>query len=82
MVRTQVQFRGEQASALKAMAAERGMSLAALVRECVDSYIRNSGGISPEERKRRALSIIGRFDSGLPDLGTAHDRYLNEADSW
>jgi hypothetical protein len=82
MVRTQVQLTEEQAAALKAIAAERGSSVAALVRESVDAFITNTGAITPEERKRRALSIVGRYNSGISDLATEHDRYLNEDDSW
>jgi hypothetical protein len=79
MVRTQVQLEEEQAAILKALAAERGISLAAVVRECVDEYVKRFRFVSPEERRQRALSIIGRFNSGLPDLGTEHDRYFVEA---
>jgi hypothetical protein len=32
-----------------------------------------------EELKRRALAVSGRFRSGLTDLSTDHDRYLEEA---
>jgi hypothetical protein len=32
-----------------------------------------------EELKRRALAVSGRFRSGLKDLSTEHDRYLEEA---
>jgi plasmid stability protein len=35
--------------------------------------------LSKEERKRRALSIIGKFSSGLPDIAQNHDDYLAEA---
>ena len=31
-----------------------------------------------EELKRRALAVSGRFRSGLKDLSTEHDRYLEE----
>jgi hypothetical protein len=32
-----------------------------------------------EELKRRALAVSGRFRSGLKDLSSEHDRYLEEA---
>jgi hypothetical protein len=35
--------------------------------------------IDREELKRRALAVSGRFRSGLKDLSTEHDRYLEEA---
>ena len=31
------------------------------------------------ERRRRALAAIGRFRSGVTDLSTEHDKYLDEA---
>ncbi|MFL6235505.1 MAG: hypothetical protein ACJ76N_20380 [Thermoanaerobaculia bacterium] len=32
-----------------------------------------------EEIKKRALAVSGRFRSGLKDLSTEHDRYLEDA---
>ena len=32
-----------------------------------------------EERRRRALSIVGAFSSGVDDLSINHDQYLAEA---
>jgi hypothetical protein len=32
----------------------------------------------PEEVKRRAIAAAGRFESGISDLSTGHDRYLAE----
>lgn len=78
MIRTQIQLTEEQAAALKSIAAEQGSSVAALVRESVDAFIKNTGAVTPEERKRRALSIVGRYSSGIRDLGREHDRYLAE----
>ncbi len=34
---------------------------------------------APEERKRRALSVIGQYTSGVDDLALEHDRYLEES---
>lgn len=31
------------------------------------------------ERRRRALAAVGRFRSGVADLSTEHDKYLEEA---
>lgn len=78
MIRTQIQLTEEQAAALKSIAAEQGSSVAGLVRESVDAFIKNTGAVTPEERKRRALSIVGRYSSGIRDLGREHDRYLAE----
>ena len=39
----------------------------------------SSDSIDREERRRRALSIIGAFSSGVDDLSVNHDEYLAEA---
>lgn len=40
---------------------------------------RNEAPLDREELKIRALAVSGRFRSGLTDLSTEHDRYLEEA---
>lgn len=76
IVRTQIQLTPEQAARLKRRAAERGMSMAALIREAVDAL----GEAAPlEERRRRALSAIGRFSSQPNEAGEEHDAELEQA---
>jgi len=79
MVRTQIQITEEQAQALKEIARERGISMAELIRQSIDGFIRARNQPTLEERRRRALSIIGIASSGVSDLATEHDRYLAEA---
>ncbi|MGH9363573.1 MAG: ribbon-helix-helix protein, CopG family [Thermoanaerobaculia bacterium] len=79
MVRTQVQLTEEQAETLRELAENEGASMAELVRQAVDGLIRQRGEIGREERKRRALTAVGRFSSGLGDIAREHDRYLAEA---
>lgn len=38
-----------------------------------------SEGFEREARRRRALSIVGAFSSGVDDLSVNHDKYLAEA---
>ncbi len=52
--------------------------MADLVREGVDLYLQTRAGPSREELVRRALSIVGKYSSGLSDVGRNHDRYLAE----
>ena len=75
LIRTQIQLTEEQAGALKEIASQRGVSTAQLIRESVERTI--------EERQRkvnwhRALSIMGRYRSGLSDVSAEHDKYLDE----
>jgi len=81
MIRTQVQLREEQARMLKKLAAARGVSMAELIRQSVDMFIRSSAGVSvdDDERRRRAIAATGRFRSGKSDVSSEHDRHLVEA---
>jgi hypothetical protein len=79
MVRTQVQLTERQAKALKKLALSRHLSIAELIRQAVDTMIRSNIVVDAEERRKRALDAAGRFRSGLRDLSTEHDKYLEEA---
>lgn len=79
MYRTQIQLRESQARALKDLAAERNQSMAALIRQAVDEWLRSAGSIDLQERKRRAIAAAGRFHSGYDDTSAEHDRHLSEA---
>ncbi len=78
MVRTQVQLTEDQLRQLKRLAAERGVSIAELVREGVDAVLQSSG-VDITERRRRAIAAIGCFRSGKTDVSERHDDYLAEA---
>ena len=76
MVRTQVQLTSEQFRALKAASAAEGVSISELIRQAVDMILEARGAVGMEERIARALSIAGRFRSGLGDLAERHDDYF------
>lgn len=77
MVRTQIQLSERQAAKLKRLAAERDVSMAALIREAVDRTFGEEDEL--EARWRRALSAVGRFRGGGGNVAEDHDRYLEEA---
>ncbi len=79
MVRTQIQLTPDQAATLKRLAADRGVSMAELVRQSVDDLIARSGAATQEQLRRRALSAIGILQGGPTDLSTRHDDYAAEA---
>ncbi|MGA1824099.1 MAG: CopG family transcriptional regulator [bacterium] len=79
MIRTQIQLTEEQSSTLKKIAAQRKMSIAELIRQGIDFYLRSFGPVSQEERRRRAIAAAGKFHSGRSDISTQHDNYLAEA---
>lgn len=77
MIRTQVQLTREQATALKALAAKRGVSMAELIRQSLTTLL-EGGETARQSRRERALSVVGRFRSGSSDISARHDDYLAE----
>jgi hypothetical protein len=75
MIRTQLQLTEEQARALRLVAAQRGVSMAAVVRELIDEALQAPAA----SRTARARSSIGRFASGAHDVAREHDRELERA---
>lgn len=78
MVRTQVQLPESQFRALRAAAAQRGVSMAELIRQAVEQLLRGSPEPSDDEKWRRAVEAIGVGHSGLGDLAENHDRHFDE----
>jgi hypothetical protein len=79
MIRTQIQLTEEQAKALKKMAASRHLSSAELIRRAIDVMIKSGPAADPDERRKRAIEIAGRFSSGRSDVSRKHDKYLADA---
>ena len=79
MIRTQIQLTKEQARALRQRASDEGRSMANLVRDGIDRLLGDQGEQNKEDVKRRSIDALGRFRSGMTDLGSAHDRYLSGA---
>lgn len=79
MVRTQVQLTDEQAVLVKRIAAARHLSMAEVIRQAVDQVINSNTSAGPEEKKRKALEVVGKFRSGKHDISTEHDKYLADA---
>jgi predicted Ser/Thr protein kinase len=76
MHRTQVLLTEEQAQRLRKEAARRGVSMAEIIREALQSHV-----ISQQRRelRRRALAVVGRFASGRRTVSAEHDREQEEA---
>ncbi|MDY7095073.1 MAG: ribbon-helix-helix protein, CopG family [Acidobacteriota bacterium] len=79
MIRTQIQLTEEQARELKRLAATEQRSMAEMIRQSVDAFLRTSAARGTSDRRHRALAAIGRFRSDVDDLAREHDRYLSEA---
>ena len=78
MIRTQIQLSEEQYRALKEAARCEDVSLAAIVRRCVDRWLAEQQEGARRERADRALAVVGRFASGSDDVAERHDAYLCE----
>lgn len=73
MVRTQIQLTEKQMASVRRAAAERGVSIAAVIRELVDQGLRTD----EDGRRARALSVAGRFQSGTSTTSVEHDVVLD-----
>jgi predicted transcriptional regulator len=73
VVRTQIQLSEDEAAAVKRLARERSVSMAAVIRAAVDQYVSRESGVSIDERWRRSLAALGGFHSGRSDLSQTHD---------
>jgi Ribbon-helix-helix protein, copG family len=78
MVRTQIQLTEDQMMRLRLASAERGVSIAALIRDAVDRALAEDLGTGDWER---ALSVVGKYRDigGATDVSTRHDDYLADA---
>ena len=80
MISTQIQLTENQARILERMAVEKEVSVAELIHQSIDEMIRHNKDIDSgrpldgerEERRRRALSIIGAFSNDVDDLPVAY----------
>ena len=78
MIRTQIQLTEEQSQQLKRLARVEDVSVAELIRRSVDQFLQTHIDVPYEERKRRALEIVGKYASDAGDTSVDHDRYLAE----
>ena len=79
MVRTQIQPTKQQEEAIRVIAAAQGISVAKSIRRAIDAMTRSGSSVDTEEKRRRALRIVGKFRSGKRDVSRRHDAYLPEA---
>jgi predicted DNA-binding ribbon-helix-helix protein len=78
--RTQILLSESQWRRLRRLAAERGVSVAQVVREALDLALERGPLLrSIREARRKAAEVAGRFRSGLSDVAANHDAHLAEA---
>jgi Arc/MetJ-type ribon-helix-helix transcriptional regulator len=77
MMRTQIQLTEEQDRRLEALAATNDVSKAELVREAVDLLLRErANAATRQQRRERALTVIGAFAGDGANVSTEHDAHL------
>jgi predicted nucleic acid-binding protein len=75
MIRTQIQLTEEQSKTLKEMAQERGVSMAELIRQSIDNFIRARNQLTLEEKRqfetarRLGLDTVFAFDQHFVEQG-------------
>ena len=79
MAKAEIELTDEQMERLKTLEEERGVPAHELMRQAVEQMLRESGGMSRDERWARLLAAAGKYNSGLGDLAENHDKYLAEA---
>jgi hypothetical protein len=77
MIRTQISLTDEQMTRLRAEARRRGVSIARVVRDAVDSQVPDAEA-SRQSRHERALAVAGAFRSMRGDLAAHHDELLGD----
>ena len=82
MVRTQIQLTEEQYREVKRRAARLGISLAEVVRQCVQDRLQAEKSVTGrKEMIREALAVLGKYEDpeGRTNIAGDHDRHLAEA---
>lgn len=77
MVRTQIQLTEEQAARVKRAARERGISMAEVVRRCIDRWLGADGSPDLDALYERAIEAAGALHDreGRTDVSERHDDY-------
>ena len=81
MIRTQISLTETQMTRLKRAATDRGVSVAAVIRDAVDRSVPDDGA-ARLERQQRAFGLAGAFSSGRRDTSERHDEVLGEDPRW
>jgi ethanolamine utilization protein EutA (predicted chaperonin) len=76
MVRTQIQLPEKQVAILKSIAASQNISMAEIIRQSIDYFVKSKHSEKTMQQRHRAIAAAGKFRSGVHDLASAHDAYL------
>jgi len=73
--RTEIELSTTQWQQLNRLAKRCNRSVEQLIADAIDQLLRRQQQADWAERKRQALSVVGRFPAE-PDLAQRHDEYL------
>jgi hypothetical protein len=78
MNRTQIQLTEKQHKLLREISKDSGEPIAALIRRAVDQFLLTR---RPDRHYlyQQAQAVVGKYEAGIPDVSTDHDRYLEDA---
>jgi hypothetical protein len=81
MVRLQIQLEMAQHREIKRRARRLGVSVAEVIRRCVDAQLQDHGAASPDAPVRRALAVAGKYTDpqGPSRIARDHDAALSDA---
>ncbi len=81
MVRMQIQLEPAQHRQVKRRAREQGVSVAELVRRCIDAELQSRVADVRQDRVRRAMAVVGKYSDpeGEADIAQRHDEVLARA---
>ena len=79
MTQTLLELTDQQMQALEELALKRHISPKEVIRQEIERLLLFDLNVSDENIKQKAISVAGRFKSGLHDLATHHDSYLSES---
>ena len=60
------------------MALDAGISVAELVRQCIEQVVNQGNRMNMEMKRQRSLDVLGKYASGVPDVDANHDQVLAE----
>ena len=81
MIRVQIQLEPAQHRAVKRRAKRLGLSVAEVVRRCIDAHLHSPEPDTRDERVRRALAVLGKYADphGPGNVAQHHDAALAAA---
>jgi hypothetical protein len=78
MHRTQIQLTEEQHNLLREISKDTKEPIAALIRKAVDQFLLTR---RPDRfyLYKQAQKVVGKYETGVPNVSVDHDHYLEEA---